>query len=477
MMSPVFMTLGEAHALVAARLPGTRLVGDPATALLRVHTDTRSLRAGDLFVALRGERFDAHSFLPQAGAAGAVAAIAERGLAEAGLAGLEVSDTLHALQALAAGWRASLALPLIAVTGSNGKTTVTQMIAAILRTAHGTAAHATAGNLNNHIGVPLTVLGLRRHHRIAVVELGMNHPGEIAELARIAQPTVALVNNAQREHLEFMKTVDAVAEENGAVIASLPADGVAVFPADDDYTPLWHTLAGTRRVSTFALGGTAATLTAEADWQGDHWNAVLHTPAGDLALALAVAGQHNVRNALAAAGCALAAGVAADAVRDGLAAFEPVRGRSQVQRLAWRGRTITLVDDSYNANPDSVRAAIDVLAALPGPRWLVLGDMGEVGDRGPEFHTEVGRYATEKGIDCVWTAGILAAHAAQATAPPTVVRHHTDAAAAVAAMRAEGAALPEAQSVLVKGSRFMKMEQVVAALQGEAANPGEQHAH
>ena len=478
MMFHEFMTLGEAHALVAARLPGTRLVGDPATALQRVHTDTRSLRAGDLFVALRGERFDAHSFLPQAGAAGAVAAIAERGLAEAGLAGLEVPDTLRALQALAEGWRTSLTLPLIAVTGSNGKTTVTQMVASILRTAHGDAAHATAGNLNNHIGVPLTVLGLRRHHRIAVIELGMNHPGEIAELARIAQPTVALVNNAQREHLEFMKTVEAVARENGAVIASLPADGVAVFPADDDYTPLWRTLAGARPVSTFALdAGTGATLTAQADWQGDHWDARLQTPAGALVLALAVAGQHNVRNALAAAGCALAAGVPAEAVRDGLAAFEPVKGRSQVQRLDWCGRTITLVDDSYNANPDSVRAAIDVLAALPGPRWLVLGDMGEVGDQGPEFHSEVGRYASEKGIDCVWTAGILAAHAAQAIAPPTVVQHHADAAALVAAMRTEGAALPEAQSVLVKGSRFMKMEQVVAELKGGRTSPGEQHAH
>jgi UDP-N-acetylmuramoyl-tripeptide--D-alanyl-D-alanine ligase len=480
MMSHAFMTLGEAHVLVAARLPGTRLVGDPATPLLRVHTDTRSLRGGDLFVALRGDRFDAHGFLSQAGAAGAVAAIAERGLVEAGLAGLEVPDTLRGLQALAEGWRARLSLPLIAVTGSNGKTTVTQMIATILRTAHGDATHATAGNLNNHIGVPLTVLGLRRHHRIAVIELGMNHPGEIAVLARIAQPTVALVNNAQREHLEFMKTVEAVAQENGAVIAALPADGVAVFPADDDHTPLWHTLAGARRVSTFALraAGTEATLTADAAWQGDHWDAVLHTPAGALALALAVAGQHNVRNALAAAGCALAAGVAADAVRDGLAAFEPVKGRSQVQRLDWQGRTITLVDDSYNANPDSVRAAVDVLAALPGPRWLVLGDMGEVGDQGPEFHAEVGRYATEKGIDCVWTAGILAAHAAQAIAPPTVVQHHPDAAAIVAAMRAEeGAALPLAQSVLVKGSRFMKMEQVVAAVKGGAASPGEQHAH
>jgi len=311
-----------------------------------------------------------------------------------------------------------------------------------------------------------------------VIELGMNHPGEIAELARIAQPTVALVNNAQREHLEFMKTVAAVARENGAVIAALPADGVAVFPADDDYTPLWRALAGARAVSTFALdAGTGATLTAQADWQGDHWAARLTTPAGAMALALAVAGQHNVRNALAAAGCALAAGVPVEAVRDGLAAFEPVKGRSQVQRLDWRARTITLVDDSYNANPDSVRAAIDVLAALPGPRWLVLGDMGEVGDQGPEFHAEVGRYAAEKGIDCVWTAGILAAHAAQAIVLPTVVQHHADAAALVAAMRAEGAALPEAQSVLVKGSRFMKMEQVVAELKGGQASPGEQHAH
>jgi UDP-N-acetylmuramoyl-tripeptide--D-alanyl-D-alanine ligase len=270
-----------------------------------------------------------------------------------------------------------------------------------------------------------------------------------------------------------MKTVEAVARENGSVITSLPADGVAVFPAGDDYTPLWRELAGARRVATFALdAGNGATLTAQADWQGDHWDARLHTPVGELTLALAVAGEHNVRNALAAAGCALAAGVSGEAVRDGLAAFVPVRGRSQVQRCVWRGRTITLVDDSYNANPDSVRAAIEVLAALPGPRWLVLGDMGEVGDRGPEFHSEVGQLAAAKGIETVWTAGILAAHAAQALTPPTSGRHHADAAALVAAMQAEGgAAVPAAQSVLVKGSRFMKMEQVVVAICGE------QHAH
>ena len=492
-MSPLldFMTLGQAHALIAARVPEARLVGAAALGLMRVHTDTRTLQAGDLFVALRGERFDAHDFLPQARAAGAVAAIAERGLAEAGLAGIEVPDALQALQALAAGWRARFAdLPLIAVTGSNGKTTVTQMIASILRVAAGPAAHATAGNLNNHIGVPLTVLGLRAHHRVAVVELGMNHPGEIAALARIAQPTVALVNNAQREHQEFMKTVEAVARENGEVIAALPAGGTAVFPAGDTYTPLWHALAGARPVRTFALDGDddggAADLRADATWAGDHWDLVLHTPAGAAALALPVAGRHNVLNALAAAGCALAAGVAIEAVRDGLAAFRPVRGRSAVERRGWRGRTITLIDDSYNANPDSVRAAIEVLAALPGPRWLVLGDMGEVGDQGPAFHAEVGRHAAERGIEALWSAGILAAHAAQAAASAgtTTVRHHVDAAALVAAMRADVSSVPAAQSVLVKGSRFMKMEQVVAAIRedgqdpsGSAATPGETHAH
>jgi UDP-N-acetylmuramoyl-tripeptide--D-alanyl-D-alanine ligase len=482
-----FMTLGQAHALIAARIPEARLVGAAALGLSRVHTDTRSLRGGDLFVALRGERFDAHDFLPQAHAAGAVAAIAERGLAEVGLAGIGVPDTLQALQALAAGWRACFAdLPLIAVTGSNGKTTVTQMIASILRTAAGEAAHATAGNLNNHIGVPLTVLGLRAHHRLAVVELGMNHPGEIAELARIAQPTVALVNNAQREHQEFMKTVEAVAQENGAVLAALPLGGTAVFPAGDTYTPLWRALAGVRPVRTFALDDAAADLQAEAAWAGDHWNVTLHTPAGAAALALQVAGRHNVLNALAAAGCALAAGVPLDAVRDGLAAFAPVRGRSAVEQRLWCGRTITLIDDSYNANPDSVRAAIDVLAALPGPRWLVLGDMGEVGDQGPAFHAEVGRHASDCGIETLWTAGILAAHAAQAAASAgtTTVRHHADAAALVAAMRADASSVPAAQSVLVKGSRFMKMEQVVAAIRedgqdrsGSVATPGETHAH
>jgi UDP-N-acetylmuramoyl-tripeptide--D-alanyl-D-alanine ligase len=458
------MTLAQAHAL----LPTSSLVGDGGVAVRRVHSDTRTLQPGDLFVALKGERFDAHDFLAQAKAAGAVAALAERGLAEAGLPGLQVADTRHALGELAAAWRRRCHLPLIAVTGSNGKTTVTQMIASILVTWLDAAAFSTQGNLNNDIGVPLTLLRLRQDdeawHRAGVVELGMNHVGEIAQLAALAAPTVALVNNAQREHQEFMATVEAVARENGAVIEALGPLGVAVFPADDDYTPLWRRLAGARPVLTFAMDD-HADVRGEAAWTGERWSIALQTPAGPAATTLAVAGAHNVKNALAAAACALAAGCPLDAIARGLAAFAPVKGRSQVKRLRRGGRDVTLVDDTYNANPDSVRAAIDVLAALPGPRWLVLGDMGEVGAHGPAFHREVGAYAAERGIDHLWTAGALCTHASAAFAG---ARHFDDVATLIGAL--DGA--PPAAAIVVKGSRFMKMEQVVAALVSAPAAGG-----
>jgi len=465
------MTLREAQAL----LPGARLVGDGATAFARVHSDTRTLRPGDLFVALRGERFDAHDFLPQARSAGAVAALAERGLAQAGLPGLEVDDALTALQALAAAWRQRYDGPLVAVAGSNGKTTVTQMVGAVLRAAHGDAGFATEGNLNNHIGVPLTLLRLRPEgpgrHRAAVVELGMNHPGEIALLARIAAPAVALVNNAQREHQEFMDGVEAVARENGAAIEALPPGGTAIFPSDDPMAPVWRAQAGARAVLGFALGagGNAAQVRAEplADVSADaHWDAAalawqvrLRTPAGAVDLALRLPGVHNVRNALAAAACALAAGVAPEAIGRGLGGFAPVSGRSQARALRWRGQRATLVDDSYNANPDSVLAAIDVLAALPGPRWLVLGDMGEVGSQGPAFHAEVGAHARARGLEHLWCAGALSAHAARAAGG--AARHFDTVEALLQALPAQG---PQALSVLVKGSRFMRMERVVQAL-------------
>lgn len=455
----MMLTLAEARAL----LPGSTLVGDGGVAFARVHSDTRSLAAGDLFVALKGEHFDAHDFLAAAREAGAAAALAERGLAEAGLPGLQVDDVLAALQQLAAAWRRRFVLPLVAVTGSNGKTTVTQMIASMLRAAAGGAAFATAGNLNNHIGLPLTLLRLRDTHRFGVVELGMNHPGEIALLARIAAPTVGLVNNAQREHQEFMATVEAAARENGAVIEALGRDGVAVFPADDRFAPLWRELAGERRVRTFALQGDAD-VRADAQWLGDRWTLQLHTPAGTAGATLRLAGRHNLKNALAAAAGALAAGVALDAVARGLETFEPVKGRSRLLRLQRGTRPLTLVDDSYNANPDSVRAAIDVLASLDGPRWLLLGDMGEVGDQGPAFHAEVGGYARERGIEQLWCAGQACAHASAGFGAQA--RHFATVEALLAALHEA----PAATSALVKGSRFMRMERVVQALEQGASH-------
>ncbi|WP_298214354.1 UDP-N-acetylmuramoyl-tripeptide--D-alanyl-D-alanine ligase [Acidovorax sp.] len=467
--SSTAMTLQQAFALLQPRIPTARLVGDGATSLARVHTDTRTLQAGDLFVALKGERFDANAFLADARVGGASAAIAHGGLAAAGLPGIEVPDSLAALGALATGWRAQFALPLIGVTGSNGKTTVTQMIASILRAWQGDAAFATQGNFNNDIGVPLMLLRLRAAHRAAVIEMGMNHPGEIAQLAAMAQPTVALVNNAQREHLEFMHTVEAVARENGSVFASLPADGVAVFPAGDAYTGLWQSLAQAlpgRRAVTFGDGGDVRC--ERAVWEHGAWAVVLSTPQGEVATRLHIAGRHNVTNALAAAACALVAGAPLAAIAQGLDDFTPVKGRSRAFSVAVAGREITVVDDTYNANPDSMRAAIDVLAELPGPQLLVMGDMGEVGDQGPQFHAEAGAHAREAGIPLLFALGAQSVHAVSAYG--SGARHFNDMGVLLDAVRQ---ALLTVGSVLVKGSRFMKMEQVVEAIVA-ATQPHEQ---
>lgn len=438
-----------------------------ALSFARVHTDTRSIEPGDLFVALRGERFDANDFLVEAKARGAVAAIcqgdAQAGLRGAGLPGLLVPDTKQALAELASAWRAQFRLPLIAVTGSNGKTTVTQMIAAILRAFKPQAYLATQGNLNNDIGVPLTLLRLRAQHEVAVIELGMNHPGEIAALAALAQPSVALVNNAQREHLEFMATVAAVAQENGAVIDALGATGIAVFPSDDLYSALWAAQAGARAVLRFSAAedapGDVDVRCSAALWSGEAWQVSVSTPVGPLDYKLHIAGRHNVKNSLAALACALAVGVPLPAIAAGLTAFAPVKGRSRASLLRLGSHAITLVDDSYNANPDSVQAAIEVLAGLPAPRLLVLGDMGEVGDQGLQFHAEAGQLARTRGIETLFTLGALCAAASASFGAGG--RHFADMPALQAAVLAQ---LPASASVLVKGSRFMKMERVLQAI-------------
>jgi UDP-N-acetylmuramoyl-tripeptide--D-alanyl-D-alanine ligase len=430
-----------------------------------VSTDSRSAGAGALFVALRGETFDAHDFLDQVAAKGVAAVVVEQLPDGWTLPALVVPNTLVALGQIAHAWRAQFAIPVIGVTGSNGKTTVKEMIASILAAAYGEQARlATRGNLNNEIGVPLTLMRLDATHQAAVIELGMNHPGEIARLAAIAAPGIAMVNNAQREHQEFMHTVEAVAQENGAVLSALPADGVAVFPGDDTYSALWHALAQGRRSITFGLdAGCNVSCTHHANAFGSELLVVVRIDGQDarqFPVRLAAAGLHNVRNALAAIACCVAASVADEAIERGLEAFAPVSGRLQ-RKSASCGATV--IDDSYNANPDSVRAAIDVLAQAGAPRILVLGDMGEVGTQGRQFHEEIAAYAVACGIDQVLVTGELARH--MVSSAGAGIQHFEQFDELLAALDAKLGSKSDA-TVLVKGSRFMKMERVVQHLLG-----------
>ena len=454
-------SLQQAFDWIRQDIPAAQLHGSGAAVFQRVHTDSRSTEAGDLFVALVGERFDAHDFLPQLASRSLAGVIVQTGKVPAGLNAIEVPDTLQAMTALARHWRRQFDIPVIAVTGSNGKTTVTQMLAAILRAQYGEAAMATSGNLNNEIGVPMMALRLRSHHQAAVLELGMNHPGEIARLAATAQPTVALVNNAQREHLEFMHTIEAVAQENGSVFGFLPPAGVAVYPGDDAYAPLWQGLSGAHSVLNFGSHACAVHL-RKAVWGEAGWQMEVETPKGVIAAQLQILGRHNLRNALAAVASAIAAGISLEAIAAGLNAFRPVKGRSAfhvLQRTAaaeGAPASQTVIDDTYNANPDSVRAAIDVLAELPAPRVLILGDMGEVGNEGPAFHAEAGEYAKAKQIDALLALGAASQAAVLAFGAGAV--HFADKQTLQAHVLEHA---PEWASVLVKGSRFMKMEEVV----------------
>jgi UDP-N-acetylmuramoyl-tripeptide--D-alanyl-D-alanine ligase len=455
----------------AAGAIGATMSGADAT-FASVGTDTRSLRGGELFVALRGERFDGHEFIAvakQRGAAAAmVAADAAPSAAPSGLPLIVVDDTKLALGRLSSHWRGRFDIPLVAVTGSNGKTTVKEMIAAVLRAEHGAdSTLATEGNLNNDIGLPLTLLRLRSGHRCAVIEIGMNHPGETAYLAALAAPTVALVNNAQREHQEFMKSVADVASEHGAAFGELRPGGAAVINADDDFAGYWRSLVvnrpaarGAVRIVDFGLDRPAQ-VTGRYAFTGFGSEIALSTPAGAASVSLEVPGRHNVLNALAAAGAAIASGATIGAVARGLQAFRAVKGR--MQRKNGRGGAV-VIDDTYNANPDSVRAAIDVLATSAGHTVLVLGDMGEVGEQGEAFHEEIGRYARGRGVRRLLATGPLSARAAEAFGEGA--EHFAAFDALVAAALAEAGA---GTVILVKGSRFMRMERAVAALVEEAA--------
>lgn len=441
--------LSQAAAWLAAERTGADVE------FLGVSTDTRSLPAGALFIALRGPRFDAHDYVAEAAARGAVALLVEHAV-ESQLPQLIVRDTRLALGRLAAAWRLHCNTPLVAITGSNGKTTVKEMSRAIF--AQSGAVLATEGNLNNDIGVPLTLLRLTPQHRHAVIEMGANHAGEIAYLSDLAQPDAAVITNAGPAHLEGFGSVEGVARAKGEIYRGLRENGVAVINADDAYADLWRGMAGTQRQLCFGMAPEAI-VTARWQPEGCGSRLWLQTPVGEAELLLPVPGRHNVMNALAAAALALALDLSLDAIRRGLEGMQGVAGRL-ARRAAFNGAQ--LIDDSYNANPASMRAAIDVLAACPAPRILVVGDMGELGSDAMQLHREIGAYARTAGIDALYASGPLSLATAEGFG--VGAQHFTDCAALAAALRQ---VLTVESTVLVKGSRSARMERVVEALQKE----------
>jgi UDP-N-acetylmuramoyl-tripeptide--D-alanyl-D-alanine ligase len=443
-----------------ARWAGGRLRG-PDVEVLGVSTDTRSLAPGALFVALTGPRFDGHDFARAAREAGAAALMVSRPV-PVDLPRIEVQDTLAALGRLAAAWRGTLPVRVVALTGSNGKTTVKELCASILGRLGPT--WATRGNLNNHIGVPLTLLALDAEHRHAVVEMGANHPGEIAALTRLARPDVALVNNAGPAHLEGFGTVEGVARAKGEIFQGLGPGGVAVFNADDRHAAVWEALTEGRRRLRFGFGAAAEVRGRETPDGGLR----IDTPLGGVDVRLRLAGRHNRYNALAATAAALALGAPLAAVVEGLERVRPVAGRLvpvPARRGAW------LIDDTYNANPASLQAGIEALCAGPGEPWLILGDMAELGGEAQRLHEAAGRGAREAGVRRLFTLGRLARLAAESFGPQAEAFDEVE-----ALIEAVAGAIRGGERILVKGSRAMRMERVVAALRVDRTGEGPQHA-
>ena len=440
-----------------AQALGARRVGGNAE-FMRVTTDSRDIRPGDLFVGIRGERFDGQAFASQALAAGAVAAMVSDDSRHAGPGArlLVVADTRIALGQLAAYWRARFAMPLIAITGSNGKTTVKEMLAAILRQSAGeSGVLATAGNFNNDIGMPLTLLQLRAQHRYAVVEMGMNHVGEIAYLSRLAKPTAALINNAGTAHIGELGSTQAIARAKGEIFEGLDIGGAAIINSDDEFADFWRGLAESRRVVDFGLERKAA-VSARYELAEAGSLVTIVTPESQFVATLNVPGLHNVRNALAAATAAYSLGIEPNAIAAGVAAYRGVKGRLQRKRLP---SGATLIDDTYNANPESMKAAIAVLAAHAGRKIFVMGDMGELGDTAAAMHAAIGAFAKHAGVERLFALGDLSAKA---------VRGFGDGGAHFATVEdlvaAIAGVLGRDTTLLIKGSRFMRMERVVEAL-------------
>ena len=467
---------------LSAHLPN----GSGSEMVQGVSTDTGTLQPGDLFVALRGAQFDAHEFLEDVREAGAVAAVVEAGhpvLTSSALEGwplIVCDDTRHALGTLGQAWRARYDLPVVAITGSNGKTTTKELVAHLFRDVVGDSAVLnTLGNFNNEIGLPLTLLRLGPQHRYAVIELGMSHPGEIAALAQLAQPTIAIVTNAQRAHLAGVGSLAGVAEEKGSLFDALPEGGAAIINFDDPHALSWlkRIRAGRRVLGTHVLSASVladslvpAFVTDVTDRVTDGQSLHVQTPGGEIRLMLPLAGRHNASNATQAIAAGFAAGLGLAQMAQALASFGGVAGRLQ-QKAGVAGALI--IDDTYNANPDSMRAAINVLTAdaADADTTLVMGDMGEVGPEATALHAEVGRYAAERGVGALYAVGPLSVSAVSAygEAFSDKAYHFKSQEELVAALQPK---LTSRSRVLVKGSRSARMENVVNAL----VEPMQKHA-
>jgi UDP-N-acetylmuramoyl-tripeptide--D-alanyl-D-alanine ligase len=447
-------TLQEAAAAVSGVLVGEN------GAYGAVSTDSRTLAAGSLFIALKGPNFDGGQFVPAAAQRGAVAALVERAVPGVAIAQIVVPDALRALQQLGAAWRASFSIPIVGVGGSNGKTTAKEMTSAILSRLG--PCMATHGNLNNHIGVPVTLMRLEPSHRSAVVEMGANRIGDVAELVALARPTVGFITNAGAEHLEGFGDLEGVARGEGEMVAGLAADATAVINADDAFAGFWRGIASAARIVTFGLARSAdfaALDPVQSIERGEFATRfTLKCPLGERAIVLKAGGAHNISNALGAAAAAAAAGASLEDIASGLQQFRSVSGRLQL-KAGLRGSWI--IDDSYNANPSSVRAGLEVLRAVPGNTWLVLADMAELGDHAAQSHADLGRYARDCGVKRLFAMGTESSRAAETFG--SGAEWFADADSLIRRLQQE---ISSGITVLVKGSRVNRLERVVQAIGG-----------
>ncbi|MBT0585521.1 UDP-N-acetylmuramoyl-tripeptide--D-alanyl-D-alanine ligase [Alteromonas oceanisediminis] len=452
-MIPVYLTW------VAEQTNGT-LVGDDLL-INSVTTDSRQLEKGDLFLALSGANFDGHGFVSQAEAAGASAVIVSQPPTQLGIPYILVEDTHTALGQLAAAVKREVAPKTVAITGSSGKTTVKEMVAAILQRRG--SVLSTAGNFNNDIGVPLTLLRLEKHHEFAVMELGANHLGEIAYTVNLVQPDVATIINAAASHLEGFGSLFGVARAKSEIFKCLSAEGIAVLNADSQFLQYWQGKLKRDTVLTFSQ---------DADQGADFYATdvslgldgcaafVLNTPQGTVSVNLNIPGVHNIANALAAAALAVNVGASLEDVREGLASMQQVKGRLNVKQISTQVR---ILDDTYNANVASVKAGIDLLSTFSGLRVLVLGDMAELGEKARHYHQIVGEHALEKGIDRVLTLGVLSQHASSAMG--SAGAHFSEIEKLIESLSEALVFEQRDITILVKGSRSSKMERVVTAIE------------